>query len=297
VLVTGAGGFVGGAVAGHLAAIGHDVVGLSRRPGAVPGLYGLLEGNIADTEAAARVARKVDRCEAIVHAAATPVGSLADARLVLTNALGTQQMLELAGRWEPSRFVYFSSLPVIGRPRHLPVTEDHPAAPSTPYHASKLFGEHLVAAAVKDGLSGVSLRLTSTVGPGMPDDRIVSVFVQRALAGDPLDVAGEGTRAQDYLDVRDVGTAVEACLQRSTSGLLNLAAGRAVENRELAHLCVRVLGSKSDVRLGAGPDAEDEVRWEVSIGRATEELAWSPQHDLQSSVRAIAAEQPPDRSS
>jgi UDP-glucose 4-epimerase len=289
VLVTGAGGFVGGAVASHLVAAGHEVAGLSRRPAAVPGLYGLLEGNIADTQAAARVADKLDRCDAIVHAAAMLGGSPADPRLVLTNGLGTQQMLVLAERWEARQFVYLSSLPVIGRPRQLPVTEDHPVAPLTAYHASKLYGEQLVAAAAVNGRPGVSLRLTSPVGEGMPEGRIVSAFVRRALAGEPLEVAGKGTRAQDYIDVQDIAAAVAACLDRAATGVLNVAAGRTVENRDLARRCVRALDSASDVRLGAGEDPDEGVRWEVSTERARTQLDWAPQHELEASMRAVAA--------
>jgi UDP-glucose 4-epimerase len=289
VLVTGASGFVGGAIAAHLVAAGYEVIGLSRRPGTVPGLYGLLDGNVADTETAARVARKLDRCEAIVHAAAMLCGSRDEVRLLLTNGLGTQQMLVLAERWEVQRFIYVSSLPVIGRPRTLPVSESHPVDPTTPYHASKLYGEHLVALAAADGIPGVSLRLTSPVGAGMPDARIVSAFVRRALAGKTLEVAGTGTRAQDYIDVRDIGAAAAACLERPVTGVVNVASGVPVNNRNLAHRCVSALHSPSQVRVGVGEDPEEGVRWEVSIERARSQLGWRPEQDLESSIRSVAA--------
>ncbi|MDX6643221.1 MAG: dTDP-glucose 4,6-dehydratase [Solirubrobacteraceae bacterium] len=287
--MTGASGFVGGAIAAHLVAAGYEVIGLSRRPGAVPGLSGLLDGNLADTEAAARVARKLDRCDAIVHAAAMLRGSLDEVRLLLTNGLGSQQMLVLAERWDVQRFVYVSSLPVIGRPRELPVSESHPVSPPTAYHASKLYGEHLVALAVADGRPGVSLRLTSPVGAGMPDARIMSAFVRRALAGENLEVAGTGTRAQDYIDVRDIAAAVAACLERPVNGVVNVASGIPVNNRDLAERCVSTLNSPSQILVGVGEDPEDSVRWEVSIGRARSQLGWRPKQDLESSIRAVAA--------
>jgi nucleoside-diphosphate-sugar epimerase len=224
-----------------------------------------------------------------VHAAAMVGEGLDDTRLVLANGLGTQQMLELAQRWEASRFVYLSSLPVIGRPGDVPVTEDHPVAPRTAYHASKMYGEQLVAVASANGVRGVTLRLTSPAGAGMPEGRIVSVFVSRALAGEPLEVAGHGSRAQDYVDVRDVAAAVAASLERRVTGVVNVASGRPVENRDLAKRCVRALDSSSEVRLGAGEDPDEGVRWEISIERARVELGWEPEHDLESSIRAVAA--------
>lgn len=287
-LVTGASGFVGGAVAGHLAGAGHEVVGLSRRPGSVPGLYGLLDANIGDTDVAARIARKLKPCDAIVHAAAALGFADDDSRLVLVNALGTQQMLVLAAHWSISRFVFLSSLPVIGTPAVLPVTEQHPTAPASAYHASKLYGEHLVAVATAEGRCGVSLRLTSPVGAGMPSGRILSVFVRRALAGEPLEVAGGGTRRQDYVDVRDVCSAVTSCLATQITGVVNVAAGRSVSNRELAERCVAELASQAEIRIGGGCEPEDDLRWEVSIDRALVALGWAPAHSLEASIRAVA---------
>ena len=275
---------MGGAVARRLVADGHEVLGLSRRPGPVQGLHGLLEANLADPALAARAAERLAPCQAVVHAAAALPGRAPQALMVLANALGTQQVVELAERWEASRLVFVSSLPVVGRPHELPVTEEHPVAPPTPYHATKLLGEQLV------GLSRVpalSLRLTSPVGPGMRADRVLPTFVARALAGEPLEVAGRGSRAQDHVDVRDVAGAAAAALDREARGVLNVASGEAVTNADLARLCIETLGSSSQVRF-AGEDPEEGVRWEVSIERAREALGWAPEHPLADSIRAVA---------
>src|SRR5581483_1686363 len=229
VLVTGSSGHVGGAVASHLLSCGHEVVGLGRRlTGATRRLTGAVAVDLAQPGAAARIRETQPRCDAIVHAAAVIDPDPYAPAVSLTNCLGTQQIVELATGWEVSSLVYISSLPVIGRPQALPVTEDHPTAPPTAYHASKLYGEQLVALA--PSLASASLRLTSAIGPGMPDGRILPVFVRRALTGQSLLVAGEGTRAQDYVDVRDVAMATAAALERGTPGLLNIASGRCVTN-------------------------------------------------------------------
>jgi nucleoside-diphosphate-sugar epimerase len=261
------------------------VVGLSRRPGDVEGLHGLLDANLADPALARRAAARLAPCEAVVHAAAALPGRAPPGLLVLTNALGTQQALELAETWEARRFVYVSGVAVVGRPRELPVTEDHPVAPGSPYLATKVLGEHLAALSP---VPAFSLRLTAPVGPGIPGHRVLATFVARALDGEPLEVAGAETRRQDYLDVRDVGAAVAACLERDADGVVNVAAGRAISNSELARLCVATLGSRSPVRLGVGEDPEDGVSWEVSIDRARERLGWAPTHDLAASIAAVA---------
>lgn len=279
--MTGSSGFVGRAVTGQLAQSGHEVVGLSRRGGSGALAIDLSEPGIAD-----RLAGRT-RCDAIVHAAAAI--DAPGSEIALTNCLGTQQMLELAERWEVRSFVFFSSLPVIGRPLTLPVSEDHRLDPPTPYHASKLYGEHLVGLAARGGLPGVSLRLSAPVGAGMPERRILSVFVARAASGDPLELAGQGSRCQDYVDVRDVAAAVTACLERRPSGVLNIASGRAISNLELARLCVETLSSRSPVRLSGQPDRDEGVRWEVSIERAAATIGYRPRHSLAETIRDIGA--------
>jgi nucleoside-diphosphate-sugar epimerase len=227
------------------------------------------------------------RCEAIVHAAAAidaPAWEIA-----LTNCLGTQQMLELAARWEVQSFVFLSSLPVIGRPRSLPITEEHPPDPPTPYHASKLYGEHLTSLSARGGLPAVSLRLTAPVGAGMPERRILAVFVRRAAAGEPLELAGQGSRQQDYVDVRDIAAAVAACLEHRPRGVLNVGSGRAISNLDLARLCIETLGSGSPVRLHAGPDPEEGVRWEVSIEHAAACIGYRPRYSLAETIRELGA--------
>jgi UDP-glucose 4-epimerase len=199
-------------------------------------------------------------------------------------------MLTLARRWKVSRFVYISSIGVIGRPTDPPIREDHPTRPLTAYHASKLFGEGLVHVAAVAGMNSTSLRLTSPVGRGMPSNRIFSVFVERAFAGQPLEVAGQGIRRQDYVDVDDVATAVGLCLRRAATGVFNLGAGASVSNAKLARACVEALGSSSSVELGQGEDSEEGDRWEVSIERAQAELGYQPQVKLAASIRAVASE-------
>jgi UDP-glucose 4-epimerase len=289
VLVTGASGHVGGAIAQHLLASGHEVVGLSRRLTKESRLLSsALAADVGRDGLAETLVSQQPRCDAIVHAAAALDKEPFAPAISVTNGVGTQQILHLAQLWQVERFVFISGVTVIGRPRRLPITERHPTAPLTAYHASKLYGEHLTAVAAGGGLPAVSLRLTAPVGPGMPGDRILSVFVRRALGGEPLELAGQGTRMQDYVDVRDVARATEAALGRRVTGVLNIGSGRCVSNLELAQQCVSVTGSGSEVRLSGTEDREEGTRWEVSLARARKAIDYAPGESLESSIAAVA---------
>ena len=290
VLVTGASGQVGSAVARHLVEEGHEVLGLSRGPIELPGLAGRLSVDIGTPDAADRIHSAAAPCEAIVHAAAARDTDLAARSVSLTNCLGTQEMIAVAERWRVERFVYVSGVTVIGNPEVLPVTEEHAASPRTAYHAAKLYGEYLVDIAGAGGLGAATLRLTAPVGPGTPRSRALAVFVRQALRDEPLNVLGNGTRRQDYVDVRDVAVAVDRCLRSRVGGRFNVGRGETISNLELARTCVRVLDSRSHVETGSAPDPEEGLAWEVSIARARTELGYDPRCGLDDSIRAVAAE-------
>lgn len=292
VLLTGATGQIGRAIAARLSRNGHVLIGISRGLSPVEGLSEHVQTCLGEGNAAKYITRKVLECEAIIHAAASLSHDLCDPSISLVNCLGTQQVIELAKIWGSSQLVYVSSLPVIGRPQYHPITEEHPVQPPTAYHASKLYGEHLMYVANFGGCRAVSLRLTSPAGPRTPDKRILSTFVRRALSNQPLEVLGRGTRKQNYVDVRDVAAAVEACITRRASGLYNIAAAESISNYSLAVTCVDELSSHSSVTFAEAPDPEEGVSWDVSIARARRDLCYQPQFTIRDSIRAISHEHP-----
>ncbi len=286
ILLTGASGFVGRAVGRRLLAAGNEVVGVARSAGGDE-VAEWAEVDLSRPDAADALGRLAP-CDAVVHAAAEITYELDAPGPVAANCAGTQAALSAALRWQSSALVYISSIGVIGVPTELPVTEDHPVAPPTGYHAAKLFGEHLMKLASEGGLRTVSLRLTSPVGAGMPPQRILPTFVAAATAGRPLEVAGGGTRSQNYVDVRDAAAAVEAALRGGT-GVVNLGGAASITNLELARLCVEETGSSSAVDTG-GIDAQEGVRWEISLARAATQLSYAPAYSLSDSIASIAEE-------
>ncbi len=290
IFLTGATGQVGRAIAAFLADHGYQVAGASRHFRQVPGLFEHVEACLGSEDAIDLIGKALQPCEAIVHTAASLSHDRYDPSISLTNCLGTQQITKLAHIWGAPQLVYISSVPVIGCPLQHPITEDHPTQPSTAYHASKLYGEVLMRLAEGNGCRAASLRLTSPSGPGTPENRILAVFVRRAVTGEPLQVLGRGTRRQNYVDVRDVAVAVEACLTKHASGVYNIAATDSISNYELAQTCIDELCSSASVDFVGKPDPEEGTVWDVSVSKACRDLDYRPQFTIRDSIRAVALE-------
>jgi nucleoside-diphosphate-sugar epimerase len=290
ILLTGATGQVGRAIALHLAARGHEVTGQSRRFSSVPGVAFHIEASLGSPDAVERINGAISPCEAIVHAAASLSHSLYDPAVSLVNCLGTQQIIQLADVWGARHLIYIASVPAIGRPRQHPITEEHPVDPPTAYHASKLYGEHLVRLAATKERRSVTLRLTSPAGPGTPENRFLAVVVRRALANRPIQLLGRGTRCQNYVDVRDVAVAVEACLKTAASGIYNIAGAEYISNYDLARQCIEELSSQATVEFAEKADPEEGIVWDVSIAKARQHFLYSPSFGIRDSIQAIAHE-------
>lgn len=281
VLITGGGGHLGGAVKRRLESDSVEVVSVSRT--------GDVRVDLAEPGVAEKLADGVGECDAIVHCAAVISKSLTDRDVSLVNGAGTQEIIRAAGLLGVKRIIYISSLPIIGAPARLPIDEEHPVNPPTAYHASKLFGEHLMRLACSASLSTASLRITSPVGPGTPRGRIFSEFVWRASKGEPLVLAGAGGRRQNYVDVRDVAAAVALCLRSEARGVFNVAGAAAVSNLELARACVSALHSSSSISFSGAADAEENVAWDVSIEKARNAFGYVPVFTVADSICAAAA--------
>ena len=287
ILLTGHTGFVGSACARSLIGAGHEVVGASRSRSGEPGSAGELRIDLGAEGGLEELDAELHGCKAIVHCAACTSRDDA-AEIVRTNCLGTQQLIELAGRASVDRFIFISGVSVVGAPRGAPVDESHPTRPRSAYLASKLFGEHLLDAAGSD-LGGISLRLTAPVGSGMPPSRMLRAFVERAVRDEPLRVLGRGSRRQNYVHVEDVGRAVELTLASEATGTLNVGGPASISNLELARLCIAHAGSSSEIAF-SGVDPEEGMDWEVSSSSAAREIGYRPRWTVADAVDQLTTD-------
>jgi UDP-glucose 4-epimerase len=204
-----------------------------------------------------------------------------------TNCLGTVQVVDYAQRTGVRRLVFASSAAVYGDVAELPVSESAPCQPLAPYGIDKRTGElWLGYLAAVHGVSTVPLRFFNVYGPrqdpGSPYSGVISIFVDRAMAGRELVVFGDGEQTRDFVYVADVVRAVLAATFADGVGdgsPINVATGRQVTVNQLAAEVARLCGSSAGIHHA--PARAGEIRHSLAaVGRAAELLGFRAENSL-----------------
>jgi UDP-glucose 4-epimerase len=293
-LVTGGAGFIGSNVVDELLRRGWAVAILDdfssgyRQNVPVAEAAVLFEGDVRDR---GFVKRAVSGCEVVFHLAAS-VGNkksiddpIHDAS---TNVLGTINVLEEARTAGARKVVVSSSAGVFGELKTLPIREDHPLDPDSPYGCTKLCEEKLALAWTKlYGLETVCLRYFNVFGRRQRFDaygNVIPIFVFKALRGEPLTIFGDGEQTRDFIHVQDVVAAnVGAAERRGLSGVFNTGSGSRISINELVRLIGKVSGLELDVRYG--PERPGDVRHSLAdISAAKDAFGFAPSTDFESNL-------------
>jgi UDP-glucose 4-epimerase len=301
-LVTGGAGFLGAALANHLAAEGHhvrviddlsagDVTRLDDRilftRGSVldrPKLWTLLQ----DVDCVYHLAARVLVSESILY----------PREYNEANVGGTVSLMEAMRDAGVRRVVLASSGAVYGEQADQPVREDQIPNPQSPYAVSKLAAEYYVRTiGALWGIETVVTRIFNAYGPGqnLPPSHppVVPRFLQQALRGGSLVIFGSGAQTRDFVYVDDVVTALSAAataadLDRRT---INVGSGRETSINALALLVTRVVGQEGEV-LHSPAESGGVSRLCADIALARRLLNYDPQVDLEQGVRQTLEEDP-----
>jgi UDP-glucose 4-epimerase len=297
-LVTGALGFIGGSVARHAVRLGHTVIGT-----ALPEDLGKAAGfPLTAAEGAPAVAALVDEAapDVILHAAgrASVAASIAAPADDFEGSVLTWQALLEGVRRSKRRPVVIlpSSAAVYGDPDRLPVAEDAPLAPISPYGFHKRLCEILADEYARCfGLDVVVARLFSVFGPAQRRLLVWELFAQLAGPGDTAWIQGTGAETRDYLHVDDVAEAllrVAASRPERAQGaeIYNLASG---EERSVLEVATairdRVAPGKAIACRGEARPG-DPSRWRADVGRLFARTApWRPRAFEEGLDEVIAA--------
>ena len=268
VLVTGGSGFIGSHVVDKLRARGHDPVIYDLRPSpwhsdpAYP--VETVLGSITDREA---LERALHSCDAVAHLAAVADvndvhASPEDAERI--NARGTVAVLEAARRAGVKRLVYASTIWVYSDTESDEVDEETLLPPpSHLYTSTKLAGE-LYCKSYQElyGIDYTILRFGIPYGPRAREAAVVPAFVNKAFAGEPLTLSGDGMQSRRFVYVEDLADGVALGLSDvATNRVYNLVSDENVTIKQIAELVQEIVGNTEIVhaRPSRGPRDEDRL--------------------------------------
>jgi len=318
ILVTGGAGYVGGFAARHLLAAGHDVaivddLSQGHREAVPP--ERLVVGNIGDRALIARLLER-HRVEAVLHFAASAyVGeSVADpARYWRNNVANTLELLLAMRDCGVGRIVFSSTCALYGERAEMPLTEETPQDPGSPYAFTKLAIERMIRDFSRAyGLGHVLLRYFNAAGAQSdgehgedhrPENHLIPILLQALLGQrECVEVYGDdyptpdGTCIRDYVHVEDLARAHELALQAcpgpgaSPDGhVFNIGTGTGSSVLEVIRTVERVTGKQVPFRI-ADRRPGDAARLVASSDRLRSELGWRPeQATLEEIVRSAWA--------
>lgn len=313
-LITGGCGFIGSHLAEALVAVGDEVTVLDDlSTGRIENIASMdgnsrlrtLIGSVTDE---ALVHEAVQECDQVYHlASAVGVRLIMDkpVETIDTIVTGTQTVLKLANRYRKP-VLLTSTSEVYGKSTAVPFDEDGDrlSGPTTKhrwaYACAKALDEFLAMAYWKSTrLPVVIVRLFNTVGPRQTGQygMVVPNFARQALAGEPLQVYGDGAQSRCFCHVADVVrglTGLMNCVP-ARGQVINLGATEEITILELARRVIAQTGSRSEIRQVAydevyGEGFEDMQRRVPSIAKAKRLIHWQPQRSLKDIIADVAGE-------
>jgi len=292
-LVTGGAGFIGSHLVHALLEEGHAVRVLddlsSGHRENLPQQVELAEADVTDPAAVESAIDDVDGCfhlAAIASVARSHRDWLRSHQVNLTGTINVFDQARPSRRRRELPVVYASTAAIYGNCGSFPVDEESPAAPLSAYGADKHSRElHARDTGAIHGVPTVGLRFFNLYGPRQdplsPYSGVISIFADRLLRGEPVEIFGDGEQARDFIYISDAVQALRRAMRVATTGafVFNVCTGKATSVSSLADTMAELCGTKLVVRHR--PARCGEVR--ISIGdpqRAVEQLGFTAQTTL-----------------
>lgn len=272
ILITGGFGFVGGRLAVHLSAAGHQILIGTRQlratPDWLPGAQ-VVRMEWDDSSDLKEICNSVD---VVVHAAGMNAQDCAlDPEAALAfNGIATARLALAANQAGVGRFIYLSTAHVYSSPLIGTINEETPSVNNSIYCTSHLAGEHATLdAGSKGGMQGIVLRLSNVYGA--PVDKSVNCWMllandlcRQAVKTRKLVLSTNGMQQRDFIDMREISQVVEYFLSCRNAlmetGIFNVGSGTSQSVLEMAKLiqlrCTHTLGFTPPIERG-GSNADD----------------------------------------
>lgn len=295
VLIVGAAGFIGDAVADALVDAGIDVRLADTRRRLDRRTDPPLDRDIREFDFSSHAASDelLEGVDALIHLGCTsnPARSMADMAFDANSNIGPGiRLFQSAARAGIGRVIFASSGgTVYGVPEHACVAEDAPTVPISAYGVSKLAIERYLA--ICPGICGVSLRVANPYGAGQLRGSAVGVIARYLLAvsrGQPLEVWGDGSVIRDYIAIDDVAQAFLAALltRDMAPGPYNIGSGEGASINEIISRIFAVSGRRVPVEYqrARGYDVPAIV---LDCARFRSQTGWRPRTGLDQGIAQL----------
>jgi UDP-glucose 4-epimerase len=284
-LVTGGAGFIGSNLVQTLSEQGNEIVVLDNLSSCKPSNLDNIEARliVGDVRDGDLVLNAAAGCSTIFHLAAS-VGNQRSIDNPVhdsdVNVIGTIRVLEAARIAGVQKVVFSSSAGIFGELKSLPIRENHPCEPDSPYGASKLCAEkQCLAYSRMYEMSCVCLRYFNVFGPRQRFDaygNVIPIFVFRMLRGQPICIFGDGEQTRDFINVGDIVQAnIKSSLRPDAAGPYNLGSGTRISINSLVELISELTGIIPEIIHG--PPRVGDVRDSLAdIAKARYEFDFHP---------------------
>jgi UDP-glucose 4-epimerase len=301
-LITGAAGFLGSALANHLAREGHQIRGLddlsTGDPQALSPDVHFTRGDVNDRPKLWTLLQEVDCVYHLAARVSVPESVLYPREYNAVNVGGTVSLMEAMRDVGVRRVILASSGAVYGDQGEQPLQETAIPDPGSPYAVSKVSAEHYVRTIGKLwGMETVCLRIFNAYGPGqhLPPSHppVVPHFLRQALRGGTLVVHGDGNQTRDYVYVDDVVSAmVAAATAPNVNGLvINVGSGTETSIRELVKKVGETTGREVDSIYNSNTSG-GVSRMRADLSLAAQKLNYRPSIKLDDGLRMTLQRDP-----
>ncbi|MGH8104230.1 MAG: dTDP-glucose 4,6-dehydratase [bacterium] len=243
-------------------------------------------GDIRDPETVENV---MSRCDVVVHLAAeTHVDrSIAEPdAFITTEFFGSYVLLDAARHLNLERFIFISTSEVYGSALHVPMTEDHPLNPQSPYAGAKAGADRLAYSFFRTfDMPLVIIRPFNNYGYYHYPEKLIPLFITNAMRDLPLPLYGSGDNTRDWLFAEDTADALHKALnvpiQTVKGETINLGTGKDYSARHVGGQILTLLGKPQSL-LQTVPDRPAHVeRLVADFNKAKRLLGWSPTVDFE----------------
>jgi nucleoside-diphosphate-sugar epimerase len=209
-----------------------------------------------------------------------------------SNALDTMKVLDAIRKNQAGcHYIHLSSAAVYGNPRQLPITEDAPLKPLSPYGWHKMLSEHLcLEYSSIYGLKTLAVRPFSVYGPGLRKQLLWDLFLKcKDAKNNVVELWGTGNESRDFIFIKDLVRCIHLLIDNGAKNgeVYNLASGIETTIREVAMLLVGQLNPEITISFNQMVREGDPLNWRADITRISR-LNFKPAYSLEQGLKIVS---------